>query len=225
MPGEFSPVLALKLVSSLAVVVVATVLLCRQRVTARMRLAFVVGGVLVFGLLFGQLASGRMDPSPVFSLRSLLRLLTMPTPPRLTATRQEIILPIAGMLALLLGTVWVSNKSICGWGCQLGLLQDLLHRVSLPKWKPPFWLSNAMRLLAFVGLVGGLVAAGVDWIGWIDPFQSFRFDFALGGRPFHRGSAGCQPVRISALVPVPLSFRVSRLAARAGQPAAATHQP
>jgi len=83
------------------------------------------------------------------------------------------------MLVVLLLTVFVSNKSICGWGCQLGLLQDLLHRVPLPKWKPPFWLSNSARALAFVALIAGLVVAGLDWMGVIDPFQLFQFNLTL----------------------------------------------
>ena len=29
----------------------------------------------------------------------------------------------------------------------------------LPKWKPPFWLSNTVQVVAFVALVGGLTMA------------------------------------------------------------------
>ncbi len=72
-----------------------------------------------------------------------------------------------------------SNKSICGYGCQLGLLQDWLHRVRLPKWQPPFWLSNGIRALAFIALIVGLVAAGLDWIGIVDPFSLFQFNLTL----------------------------------------------
>jgi polyferredoxin len=84
------------------------------------------------------------------------------------------------MLIILLVAVWVSNKSVCGWACQLGLLQDLLHRTNLPKWEPPFWLSNGTRILAFLGLLGGLIFAGMDWIGVIDPFQLFSFSLTWG---------------------------------------------
>ena len=83
------------------------------------------------------------------------------------------------MLVILLLMVFVSNKSICGWGCQLGLLQDLLHRAPLPKWKPPFWLSNTVRVIAFGALIAGLLLSGLDWIGLIDPFQLFSFSFTL----------------------------------------------
>jgi len=79
--------------------------------------------------------------------------------------------PAADGLALQQVHLWL--------GCELGLLQDLLHRVPLPKWKPPFWLSNTVRIIAFVALVTGLVVAGLDWIRVIDPFKLFQFNFTL----------------------------------------------
>jgi polyferredoxin len=87
------------------------------------------------------------------------------------------------MLVVLLAVVWASNKTICGWACQLGLLQDLLYSVPVRKWRPPFWLANTIRGVAFAGLLLGLLVAGMDWIGWINPFQMFRIEFtwAIGG--------------------------------------------
>ena len=68
---------------------------------------------------------------------------------------------------------WVLTKRVRSCQVNYRLQQDLLHRVGLPKWKPPFWLSNSVRVVAFVALVGGLDMAGLDWIGVIDPFQLF----------------------------------------------------
>ncbi len=174
MPNQtLNPLILVKFVLWIATIVAATVLLRRRKATSKVRLAFLVGGVLVFGLLFGLLLPAELNPNPVASLRTLLTSILV---------RGEFALPIAAMLIILLVAVWISNKSICGWACQLGLLQDLLHRVKLPKWEPPFWLSNSVRIVAFVGLVGGLVAAGMDWIGLIDPFQIFSFNltWAIG---------------------------------------------
>ena len=130
----------------------------------------IVGGVLAFGLVYGLLTRGGLNPNPVFSVRNLLVIVLV---------KHQLLIPVVAMLVILLLMVWVSNKSICGWGCQLGLLQDLLHRVNLPKWKPPFWLSNTVRVIAFVALVVGLAVAGLDWIGIIDPFKLFQFNFTL----------------------------------------------
>ena len=180
MPNQMtlSPLLISKFVLWIAVIVTATILLRRHKVTSKVRLAFIGGGVLVFGLVYGLLTRGGLNPNPVFSVRNLLVIVLV---------KHQLLIPVVAMLVILLLMVWVSNKSICGWGCQLGLLQDLLHRVPLPKWKPPFWLSNGVRIVAFVALVVGLAVAGLDWIGVIDPFQLFSFSFTLGIALFSAG--------------------------------------
>jgi len=166
----FNPLILVKFLLWIATVIAATLLLHRRRATPRVRLAFLVGGTLIFGFLFGALIPGGMNPNPVTSLRTVLTSVLV---------GGQLVPLIAVLQVLLLALVLISNKSICGWACQLGLLQDLLHRVPLPKWKPPFWLSNAVRILLFVFLIAGLVAGGLDWIGVIDPFKLFSFDFTL----------------------------------------------
>jgi polyferredoxin len=181
-PGALSPLVLLKFLLWLVVVAVATVLLRRRRVTPGVRLAFLLGGTLIFGFLFGLLIpAASLDPNPVFSVRSFLRVLVgaKPAAPQVLAGPQQLLAPIVGMLVLLLAIGWVSNKSICGWGCPLGLLQDLLSRVALLKWKPPFRLSNSIRVVAFGALLAGLAIAGLDWIGWIDPFHIFRLNLSV----------------------------------------------
>jgi len=167
---SFSPLTMVKVALWMVVIVVATVLLRRRQVTSKVRLAFLVGGVLLFGFIFGLAPGLGVDPDPVLPVRGLLTAILV---------RHQFVLLIVVMPVIYLVLVLVSNKAICGWGCQLGLLQDLLHRVPLPKWKPPFWLSNTVRVIAFVTLIAGLVLSGLDWIGLIDPFQLFSFNFTL----------------------------------------------
>jgi hypothetical protein len=166
----FNSFILVKFVLWIAVIVISTVLLHRHKVTLKVRLAFLIGGMLLFGFAFGLITRQGVNPNPVFSVRNLLTSILV---------RQEFIFPVIIMLVILLLMVWLSNKSICGWGCELGLLQDLLHRVPLPKWKPPFWLSNTIRIIAFVALVTGLMVASLDWIKIIDPFKLFQFNFTL----------------------------------------------
>jgi polyferredoxin len=166
-----SPLMLTKLVLWIAVTVISTRILTRRKMTARLRLAFVAGGVLVLGLLYGFLLRPKLNPNPVASLRSALQGLLV---------RGELVPTVMVMLLVLLVLSWISNKSICGYGCQLGLLQDWLHRAPLPKRKPPFWLTNSVRMVAFVTLVGGLGVAGRDWIAGIDPFQIFQFNLSAG---------------------------------------------
>jgi len=182
MPNQIAlnPLVLVKFVFWIVAVIGATILLQRHKVSSKARTSFLIVGVLLFGFAFGFLISGDLNPNPVSSLRTLLTT---------GLVRHQLVLPVVAMLLILLLMVWVSNKSICGWGCQLGLLQDLLHRVPLPKWKPrlwkprlwkpPFWVSNSVRIVSFVALIGGLVTAGLDWIGIIDPFQLFSFNFTV----------------------------------------------
>ncbi|MFP3898969.1 MAG: 4Fe-4S binding protein [Dehalococcoidia bacterium] len=177
MPADFSPILLARAAALLIVVLVATLLLRSRPVTAKIRVGFLIGGVLFFGFLFGQIFTGWLDPNPVQLLRSSLRLIAGTKQPVPMAPRQATALFGGAMLIVLVVIGWVSNKVICGWACQLGLLQDLLHRIPFPKWRAPFWLANTIRGIAFAGLLLGLLVAGMDWIGWIDPFQLFRIEF------------------------------------------------
>lgn len=166
----FNPFILIKFVLWIAVIVITTILLCRRKVTLKVRLAFLIGGMLLFGFAFGLVTKQGANPNPVSSIRSLLKFILAP---------QQLPFTVVIMLVILLLMVWISNKSICGWDCELGLLQDLLYRAPLPKWEPPFWLSNTVRIIAFVTLVTGLVVAGLDWIRVIDPFNLFQFNFTL----------------------------------------------
>jgi len=183
MPNQMTlnPLVLVKFVLWIVTVIGATILLQRRKVSSKARTSFLIGGVLLFGFVFGFLISGDLNPNPVSSLRTLLTTILV---------RNQLVLPVVAMLVILLLMVWVSNKSICGWGCQLGLLQDLLHRLPLPKWKPPFWVSNSVRIVSFVALIVGLVTAGLDWIGVIDPFQLFSFNFTLWIALFSAGVLG-----------------------------------
>jgi len=162
---NLNPLLLVKLVLWVAAVVFATRLLQRRKVSARVRVIMLAVGVVVFGVIYGFLVHGGPNPSPVLSLRGILFSLV---------AKHSVALPLLGMLTALLVVGIISNKAICGWGCQLGLLQDLLFRVPMPKWKPPFWLSNGVRALAFSALIGGIALAAFDWITPIDPFSCFR---------------------------------------------------
>ena len=163
---QANPLLFTKLALWIVAAVGGGVLLARRRVTRRVRLIALLGGTLVFGFLYGLILGPAANPNPVASLRTLLRGLLAGGP----------LAPmIVVMVVVLLALVWVSNKSICGWACQLGLLQEAIYRLApvRHRWKPPFWLSNGIRAVAFLALVGGLLLAGLDWIGLIDPFPLF----------------------------------------------------
>ena len=167
---KFNPLLLVKLILWVAAVAFATYLLRRRKVSARVRVLMLVVGIIVFGIIYGFLVHGGPNPSPVLSLRGILFS---------AVAKHSVALPLLGMLLALLIVGIVSNKAICGWGCQLGLLQDLLFRAPVPKWRPPFWLSNSVRALAFLALILGIAWATFDWIAPVDPFLLFSFKLVV----------------------------------------------
>ncbi len=84
--------------------------------------------------------------------------------------------------------VLVANKFICSWGCQAGVLQDLVFRLNrnerdtkgiFRQYKPSFLMTNTFRVL-FLGIF--TLAAflwSVDIIEFVDPFKIYK-PMALG---------------------------------------------
>lgn len=86
-------------------------------------------------------------------------------------------------LVFFLLMVVVANKFICSWGCQVGALQDLVFRLNRdrrdrrglwPQWKPPFWISNGVRIIFFTFFLPGALLWAVDLVAPIDPFKIFK---------------------------------------------------
>lgn len=63
---------------------------------------------------------------------------------------------IIGSLATALAVLFFSGAAVgawgCGWLCPFGFVQDMLHKIPLPKFKLPGW-TGFMRVPFFVGLV------------------------------------------------------------------------
>lgn len=147
---------------------VAIILLKRRRITASIRLLLLAAAVLVFGVVYGS------DQSPMGTVKDMLVLWGQHHiffPPRLIA------------LAIFLLMVILANKSICGWGCQFGVLQDLLFHLNrgaksragiLPQVKLPFVITNSIRILVVMVAAGLALVWGVDLIEPVNPFNIYN---------------------------------------------------
>jgi ferredoxin len=80
----------------------------------------------------------------------------------------------------------VGNKIVCGWACPFGSLQELIYSIpvlrGIKRRKPPFALTNAIRVMLFVltlfflfGIIGG--RKGFVIYHHINPFNFFNLDF------------------------------------------------
>jgi len=86
-------------------------------------------------------------------------------------------------LTVFLLTVFLANKYICAWGCQAVVRQQLVFRLNQTdkrkaivgkQLKPPFALTNTVRV-AFLGLfTTAAFAWGVDIIEPVDPFKIYK---------------------------------------------------
>lgn len=155
---------------------IAFFLVLRNRITPKVRKGMLAASLLIFGVALGS------EPNPMGTIKDTITLLGISGvvfPPRAIA------------LSVFLLTVILANKFICSWGCHLGVFQDLLHRINrgkrdrrgiIPQWKPPFWLSNGIRIATFTALTGFAFLWAYDLLEPIDPFRVFK--------PAHLGIAG-----------------------------------
>ncbi|NPV46117.1 MAG: 4Fe-4S dicluster domain-containing protein [Armatimonadetes bacterium] len=142
----------------------AMVLLTRVRITLALRVSLLALASLVFGVWLG------VEPNAPGTIKDGLVLYGesgVIFPPRLLAF-------VGFMLMTIIG-----NKVFCGWGCQFGTLQDLVSHVPVPRWKPPFWLSNAVRATTFAAIAGCALLIPLDILEPVDPFRVFRLGAPL----------------------------------------------
>lgn len=140
----------------------------KGKVTPRIRKFLYLGAVVVFGIILGS------DPSPMGTVKDAIHLYGVKKaifPPRMIA------------LTVFLLTVFLANKFICSWGCQLGTLQDLIFRLNrnskdtksiLPQYKLPFWFTNGARIVFFVIFTLVAFVWAQDIIDPIDPFKVYK---------------------------------------------------
>jgi len=168
-----NPIILIKLALWVITIASVTLLLNRRKITSGNKLLFHVAGVVVFGFVFGQLS--RLNPNPMTLLNNVflnLKGAAVPVPLQLSLV----------MLSVMLVFVVVSNRSICGWGCQLGLLQDLLYRIPTPKFNVSKRVTLWTRVLFFGLFVGLLFLYGFNILGLLDPFGVFQLSLtAISG--------------------------------------------
>lgn len=144
------------------------IMIRKKKITPVNRKWYYLFSLTLFGILLGS------DPGPMGTVKDAVVLFGTTGaifPPRLIA------------MSLLLGTVVLANKFICSWGCQAGTLQDALFRLNrndsdnkgiLKQYKPPFIITNTIRIGTFIFLILGTVLLGIDILEPIDPFKIFK---------------------------------------------------
>jgi polyferredoxin len=155
-------------------------LLWRVRFSRNLRLAtlpviffvFSVVAVLPLGTF-----SQRMDlhPSPVCTVaKPLLFIVAGRTVPAVFGVS----LIVVAVLTIL------GNKLFCGWVCPIGAVQELVHRIPLPKGlkrKIPFKVTNAIRILIFAFFVLFAFSMSIEIYAYFNPFEALHWSFGAAG--------------------------------------------
>jgi polyferredoxin len=148
----------------------------RQKLSPSRRKLTLLFSILIFGVVLGA------DPSPMGTIKDAIHLF---------ATSGAIFPPRMIALTLFLLLVFLANKYICAWGCQAGVLQDLIfrlnqddkyHGIIAKQIKLPFVFTNSIRIVFLILFTVAAFAWGTDIIEPIDPFKFYK--------PMHLGLVG-----------------------------------
>ena len=139
----------------------------RGQITPHLRKILLITAVGIFGVILGS------DPSPMGTVKDTIVLFG----------KEHVIFPprIVAFTVFSLMVIF-ANKFICSWGCQLGVLQDLIYRINrnstdtagpIRQWKLPFALTNTIRIAFLAAICIFAVAWATDIVSPIDPFRIY----------------------------------------------------
>ncbi|HNW60625.1 MAG TPA: 4Fe-4S binding protein [bacterium] len=156
------------------------VLLMTRRASAWMRFAALLVIFFAFSIIsllpWGRFAEGMgLHPSPMCTIEKPLMFVQM---------GRSVPIVFFSILGFILLMTLVANKLFCGWNCPIGALQELLHRIPLPRgWKGklPFRVTNAIRIAILLLFTGLLFGTGFSLYSWLNPFEflHWRLEWAI----------------------------------------------
>jgi polyferredoxin len=151
-------------------------LLIKSWVNRKVRLLFLAAVFFFFGILpalpLGKFAGGMgLHPSPVCSITKPFLFLI--------AGRQIPMIFITVVIFISVMSV-IGNKLFCGWACPIGAIQEIFHKIPLPKkFKPilPFSATNLFRTAFFIAFMVTVLTVGVSVYDYFNPFHFLHWGF------------------------------------------------
>jgi len=140
----------------------------KSRITPKKRKSIYIASIMIFGVALGS------DPSAMGTVKDAITLY---------ASKGVIFPPRMIALSVFLLMVLIANKFICAWGCQAGVLQDLIFRLNrndpdtkgiLRQYKPSFAATNTIRILFFGSFTLAAFLWSADIIAFMDPFKVYK---------------------------------------------------
>jgi len=150
-------------------------LLMSKKLTAGLRLLSLLIIFFIFAVVsilpWGDFARGLgLHPSPMCSVEKPFLFL------QLGRAVPIVFIAILAFIALI---SIVGNKLFCGWNCPIGAVQELLHRIPLPKKlkiKLPFRITNAVRIVFFLLFLTVLFLTGASLYEYVNPFEFLHWN-------------------------------------------------
>lgn len=155
-------------------------LLMKSRVSRNLRLAALLFIFFVFSVVsalpLGDFARGMgPHPSPVCTITKPFLFLT---------TGRGVPVGFLAIFTSIAVLSVVGNKLFCGWVCPVGALQELFYRIPLPRrWrvKPPFKITNAIRVAFFAAFIVLIFSTGISIYDYFNPFEFLHWTFPPWG--------------------------------------------
>jgi len=163
--------LALVLYGTLCLVVLF--LLKGKKLSNWLGIWVLVPSLLIFGVFF------RANPEPERAIVQVFQSLAL----GMYSLQTTLLVFLAFGLMTFIGV-----KLVCGWGCPVGTLQELLYRIPLFGWlkkkRIPFLVSNSVRILFFAFFVIFLLGLFFGWkdqslYRYFNPFKLFEWNFRV----------------------------------------------
>jgi polyferredoxin len=151
----------------------ALLLLRGKKLTNRLAIWILLPSLLIFGVFF------RANPEPVRAIVQVFQSLAL----GMYSLQPTLLIFFAFALMTFIGV-----KLVCGWGCPVGTLQELLYRLplfgGLKKKRIPFWISNSVRVLFFAFFLIFLLGIFLGWrdqslYRYFNPFKLFEWNFRV----------------------------------------------
>jgi len=140
----------------------------KSLITAKIRNLLYAISIVIFGVVLGA------DPSPMGTVKDAVVLYGI---------NKVIFIPRLISLLVFLALVVLANKYICSWGCQFGVLQDLIFRINrkdkqsnkiFKQYKPKFVVTNTIRIVFFAVFTAIAFIWSLDIVELIDPFKIYN---------------------------------------------------
>ncbi len=153
--------------------VVVFFMMRKGRITPKVRQWVYLASIAIFGIVLGS------DPSAMGTVKDAIVLY---------ASKGVIFPPRMIALTVFLLMVLIANKFICSWGCQSGVLQDMIFRLNrspkdtkgiIKQYKPGFLVTNTIRVVFFAIFTLVAFLWAIDIIEYVDPFKIYKLS-ALG---------------------------------------------